>query len=144
MEGEHLGNVESTGEGIMSEWPDGEIEQLVKGERPTLLEAVKGNEVIDALNVLGNITIEKGNDDEVQYSADGVRIIYETATSGDFSGTFVLLNADDVTQRITVTVEDSLIVGIAVDTSRWEEKAITICEDGSAVEYTFLVKTPDP
>tara|TARA_R110002110_G_scaffold213038_1_gene426078 strand:+ start:39 stop:308 length:270 start_codon:yes stop_codon:yes gene_type:complete len=89
----------------MSEWPDGEIEELVKGERPTLIEAEKGNELIDALNVLGKITIEKGTDDEVQYSADGVRIIYKYPPDG------------------------------------WEEKVIEICEDGSAIEYTFLVKT---
>ena len=57
-------------------WPDDDIEELVKGERPTLLEAVKGNEVIDALNVLGNMTIERGTEEEVQYSEDGVKIIY--------------------------------------------------------------------
>ena len=125
----------------MSDWPDGEIEELVKGERPTLIEAEKGNELIDALNILGKITIEKGTDDEVQYSADGVRLIYESAGSGDISGSFVLLNADDVTQKITVTIEDSVITDITTGVSDWEEKEITICEDGSSVDYTFLVKT---
>tara|TARA_R100001163_G_C5039430_1_gene177889 strand:- start:709 stop:1089 length:381 start_codon:yes stop_codon:yes gene_type:complete len=125
----------------MSEWPDGEIVELVKGERPTLLEAEKGNEVIDALNVLGNITIEKGTDDEVQYSADGVKIIYGIGISTDQDGTFALLNADDLTQKVTVTIEDGSITDITLSASDWVEKTITICEDGSAVDYTFLVKT---
>jgi len=86
-------------------WPDDPIPELVKGERPTLLEAELGNEVIDAVNVLGNITIEKGAEDEVQYSATGVKVIYKFPPDG------------------------------------WVEKTITICEDGSSVDYTFLVKS---
>ena len=86
-------------------WPNDPIPGLVKGERPTLLEAELGNEVIDAVNVLGNITIEKGTKDEVQYSASGIKVIYKFPPDG------------------------------------WEEKTITICEDGSSVDYTFLVKS---
>jgi len=86
-------------------WPDDDITELVKGARPTLIEAEKGNEVIKPLNVLRNITIEKGTDDEILYSEDGVKIVYKFPPDG------------------------------------WVEKTITICEDGSSVDYTFLIKS---
>ena len=120
-------------------WPDDEIEELVKGERPTLLEAVKGNEVIDALNVLGNMTIERGTEDEVQYSDDGVKIIYG-GNLGDVSGTFRMLDAEDVTKKISVTIDRGTVTEIKTEASEWVEKEITICEDGASVNYTFLVK----
>ena len=121
-------------------WPDDDIAELVKGERPTLLEAVKGNEVIDALNVLRNMTIEKGTEDEVQFSEDGVKIVYGM-NLGEVSGTFAIINANDLTQKISVTVDKGTITEISLGSSGWEEKTITICEDGSAVDYTFLVKS---
>ena len=40
------------------------IERVVKGERPTLLEAHKANELIDAINALINISIEEAEDNE--------------------------------------------------------------------------------
>ena len=120
-------------------WPDDDIEELVKGERPTLLEAEKGNEVIDSLNVLGNMTIERGTDDEVQYSEDGVKIIYG-GNLDDVSGTFRMLDAEDVTKKISVTIDRGIVTEIKTEASEWVEKEITICEDGVSVNYTFLVK----
>ena len=80
------------------------FDTLEVGERPTLLEAELANQVLAALNALGNITIEKGDVDEVLYSDEGLKIIYSSLVPG------------------------------------YEEKIITICEDGVAVDYTFLVK----
>lgn len=80
------------------------FDPLEVGNTPTFLQADFANEVLAALNTLGNITLEKGDADEILYSDDGVKIIYQFPPTG------------------------------------WEEKTITICEDGSSVDYTFLVK----
>lgn len=60
-------------------WPDDDINDLVVGERPTLLEAQKGNELIKALNALRNVTITSGQVDEVNYSDDEIAIVYKGA-----------------------------------------------------------------
>ena len=52
-----------------------EIERLVQGETPSLLDAEKGNEVIDAINPLQKIEIQrKGTSDFVSYSDNNVLI----------------------------------------------------------------------
>ncbi len=52
------------------------IKLLEKGKRPSLLETDKGNELIKALQALSNITISKGDRDEVVYGDDEVVITY--------------------------------------------------------------------
>lgn len=81
------------------------IERLVVGETPTLLEADKGNELIDRINALGSLSIEAGTKDEVIYADDGIRIRYKFPPDG------------------------------------WEFKEIVLCEDGSEVTHTFLVRS---
>ena len=81
------------------------FEPLELGERPTFLEAEFANKVLAALNALGNITLEKGERDEVLISEDGVKIVYKFPPTG------------------------------------YEEKVVTICEDGVGVDYTFIVKS---
>jgi hypothetical protein len=39
--------------------PGWNIAEVKKGERPTLLEADKANEIIKALNALGNMTVKR-------------------------------------------------------------------------------------
>jgi hypothetical protein len=58
------------------------FQELEKGQRPTFLEADFANEIIKALNALGNITLEKGAADEVLVSDDGVKIIYKFPPDG--------------------------------------------------------------
>lgn len=55
---------------------------LKVGEVPTFLQAEFGNEVLKALNSLGNMTIEKGDRDEVLMSDDGIKIIYKFPPTG--------------------------------------------------------------
>lgn len=118
------------------------IDKLVLGERPTLIEADKGNELIAALNKLSNITIQGGQNDAVEYTADGVVITWGKFLTGEsFSGTLRLLDAEDITQRYFLTIQDNMIVASGVESSGWVEKEIEICEDGSAETYTFLVKS---
>ena len=77
-------------------WPDDDIPELVKGERPTLLEAEKGNEVINALNALRNLTITAGQVDEVKYADDEVAIVYKGAIGEGFTGTITFDTVDSV------------------------------------------------
>ena len=74
-------------------WPDDDIEDLILGERPTLLEAEKGNELIKALNALRNITITPGQVDEVAYSDDEVAIVYR-AGGGGYTGVILFVTED--------------------------------------------------
>lgn len=118
-----------------------DIQKLTVGERPTFLEADFGNEVIDALNKLGNVSIVAGDRDAVEYNAAGVVITYAKFQGGAFSGTFKVFDAEDVTKRHVVTVEENQVVRVTSEASGWEEKVVTICEDGSSVDVTFLVKS---
>lgn len=81
------------------------FDPLEVGERPTFLEAEFANEVLAALNALANITIERGERDEVLYSEEGLKIVYKYPPTG------------------------------------YEEKVVTLCEDGVGVDYTFIVKS---
>tara|TARA_R110000824_G_scaffold180061_5_gene360457 strand:+ start:374 stop:655 length:282 start_codon:yes stop_codon:yes gene_type:complete len=59
-----------------------QISKLEKGQRPTLLETDLGNQVIDAINALGNLTIEGGQENAVQYSSNGIKILYKFPPDG--------------------------------------------------------------
>ena len=86
------------------------IRRLVKGTFPTLLEAWKGNELIDAINGFLNITIRGGNRNQVLITKDGIKITYEYDPEKE------LLRRG------------------------WRLKQIVICENGQEVAYTILVK----
>lgn len=47
-----------------------------------MLEAEKGNELIDRLNALGEISIKAGTENKIWYSKDGVRITYKYPPDG--------------------------------------------------------------
>jgi hypothetical protein len=116
------------------------IDGLVQGSRPTLIEADKGNELIDALNILRNISISPGDRNQVLYSADGVKIEF-AATMSDFNGSIEVLDATDISKKWILTFEFGLIRSIVQQASAFEEKIIEICEDGSGVDVTFVVKS---
>lgn len=80
------------------------IELVVKGERPTLLEADKANEVIKALQALSNISIKKGSRDEVVYSDDEISITYGASREG------ISLTTHAFVSLATVTFQDGLLV----------------------------------
>lgn len=95
-------------------WPDDDIEDLVKGERPTLLEAEKGNELIKALNALRNITIASGYADEVVYSDDEVAIVYKGREGVTKLGFEVMDIEDDI---YTMDFKDGLLVAFFAGTT---------------------------
>jgi hypothetical protein len=51
-----------------------EITLVIKGQSPTLLHAGKANELIQAINALQNISISRGDRDQVIYSSDSIEI----------------------------------------------------------------------
>ena len=93
----------------------GQIDRVKKGERPTLLEATKANEVIDAINALQNMTIEKADQDAVYVTSSGVKIYYEGGDggSGSVNGTgvdaFLLALGIDGKKSYEVGIKDGLI-----------------------------------
>ena len=95
-------------------WPDDDIEALEKGKRPTLLEAEKGNELIDALNALRNITISSGSVDEVKYADDEVSIVYRGREGVTKLGFEVMDAADDL---YTMDFRDGLLVAFFAGTT---------------------------
>ena len=124
-------------------WPDDSIEKLVLGERPTLLEAEKGNELIKALNVLAGISIEKGKEDAVLYSSDGVKITYGLGVSFTFTGDVTVLNPLNLREQFVLTFTKGTITAIVTEASEFDYKEITICEDGSPETYTFITYSGD-
>ena len=116
------------------------IDGLVQGSRPTLIEAEKGNEVIDALNILRNISISPGDQNKVLYSEDGVKIEF-AATMSDFNGSIEVLDATDISKKWILTFEFGMIRSVVSQASAFEEKVVQICESGSAVDVTFVVKS---
>lgn len=91
----------------------GQIARVTKGERPTLLEATKANEVIDAINALQNVTIEKADQDMVYVTSSGVKIYYEGGGDGSVNGTgidaFMLALGYDGKKGYEVGIKDGLI-----------------------------------
>lgn len=125
-------------------WPDDDIPELVKGERPTLLEAELGNEIIRSLNALRNITVNSGAVNNVLYYDDEVKIITKGGWGGE-SGMVRVLDAEDPTAQYRIRWNSlGLLEEIISEPSEWIEKEIVICEDGEEATYTFLVKSTDP
>ena len=121
-------------------YPDDPIQRLIKGYRPTLLEESKGNEVIDGLNVLRLQTIEPGDEDKVEVSKDGVAITYKGTESEIVDREVILFDASDPSKAYKFRIKNGVLKTLEVVDSGIREKVITICEDGSSVDVTFLVR----
>lgn len=86
------------------------VARVKKGKRPTLLETTKANEVIDAINLLHNVTIEKGSQDEVLITPQGVEIYYEgnSSPSTGVNATIESISLDG-SNGVEIDVEDGII-----------------------------------
>ena len=78
------------------------IEELVQGERPTLLEADKGNEVIRAVNALQNIQLEEGEELGVEYGDDEVILTIPEQVTQEATGEVNLDGWDEVTMYVAI------------------------------------------
>ena len=118
------------------------IEEVVTGERPTLLAADLANQLIKALNMLGNMTIEKGTSDSVVYE-DGYGINFQYGIGGDFqyTGDISLLDGSDLTSRYVFSFMEGELTDIQVKPTGYVWKTVELCEDGATTSYEFLVKS---
>ena len=82
------------------------IRNVVVGQQPTLLHASLANKLIDRVNALGFITIEKGETDEVIYSEDGIKIIYAPVLTGYVEKDIVVCE-DGYETTLTMLVKES-------------------------------------
>ena len=95
------------------------IKRLEKGQTPSLLDTNKGNEVIDAVNALQQIRVQRnGTQDFVLYSDNDV-----------------LINIQDFPVNEETTT-DSDATGLA----GFSELDVYFCVNGSAQKKTILVK----
>jgi len=91
------------------------VGRVTKGKRPTLLETTKANEVIDAINILHNVTIEKGSQDEVIISPQGVEIYYDgnsNAPTGSGVDAIIESISLDGSSGVEIGVEDGIIQNV--------------------------------
>lgn len=119
------------------------IANVTKGQTPTLLSAGLANEVIDALNMLGNIQIESSDQEGVVYEDGyGIKIHYKGPESTfQFDGSISMLAADP-TKLIEITFEGGKITNISTEgSSGYEWKSFDVCEGDSSASYDFLVKS---
>ena len=105
MDGKYLAN-EKLNRGCLV-MPD-PITLVIKGQRPTLLEADKANELIRAINALQNIKIVRGDRDEVVHGDDDVVISYGNSAGTGFTGDVEAM--DPHLGTITMTFQDGILI----------------------------------
>lgn len=88
------------------------VGRVKKGKRPTLLETTKANEVIDAINILHNVTIKKGSQDEVIISPQGVDIFYDGNTNGSGANAIIESISLDGSSGVEIDVEGGIIQSV--------------------------------
>ena len=118
--------------------PD-KIKKLVKGETPTLLETSKGNELIDAINALANVDIQKGDEDRVDVHADRVEIFYKSKDSAVTQKKIRLIDANNLENAFDITIEDGVVTEINEVDSGIKTRSIQICSNGQVESVSFLV-----
>jgi hypothetical protein len=92
-----------------------EIKLLQKGQTPSLLNTKKGNELIEAVNALQKIEVQrKGDKDFISYSSNNVLLNLQQMpeAGGNLEGyeeftTFFCVNGEGVAKTILVKSESS-------------------------------------
>ena len=116
------------------------LERLTKGSTPTLLEATKGNEVIDAINAIANIKIKKGDEDRVDKHKDGIDIFYKGTEATGIEKDIKLIDANNIEQAYQVTIKDGAIDRVSEIDSGFRFRRIAICSNGQTEFVDFLVR----
>ena len=83
------------------------IQQVVKGETPTLLDTAKANELISAINALTNMKVVRGNSDFFTTSnQSSILTLKETGDTTVVGGSS--FNADEIQMYVCVNGNISL------------------------------------
>jgi len=86
------------------------IALVVKGQRPTLLEADKANELIRAINAFSNLTIQPGDRTQVIHAGDQVVLTYQAGGGNGFTG--VIEVADGHLDTFDMTFTDGILTDV--------------------------------
>lgn len=116
------------------------IKVLVKGSFPTLLETGKGNEVINSINAIANMTIQKGDKDQIEKTSSGIDIFYKGGVTDGTTTTIFVIDGGDISKGWNLTFDEGVLIEAEKVDSIYKTRRIAICSDGSTEMVDFVVK----
>jgi hypothetical protein len=116
------------------------IKRLVKGSTPTLLETSKGNEVINSINAIANMTIQKGDKDHIEKTSTGIDIFYKGGVADGTTTTIFVIDGGDISKGWNLTFEEGVLVEAERVDSNLKTRKIAICSNGSTEFVNFIVR----
>jgi|11BtaG_2_1085332.scaffolds.fasta_scaffold83459_2 hypothetical protein len=116
------------------------IKRLTKGSTPTLLETSKGNEVIDSINAIANMTIQKGDKDHIEKTSTGIDIFYKGGVTDGTTTTIFVIDGGDISKGWNLTFDEGVLVEAERVNSNYKTRRIAICSNGSTEFIDFVIK----
>ena len=116
------------------------IKRLAKGSTPTLLETSKGNEVIDSINSIANMTIQKGDKDHIEKTSSGIDIFYKGGIADGTTKTIFVIDGGDISKGWNLTFDEGVLVEAEEVETDFKTRRIAICSDGSTEFVDFVIK----
>jgi hypothetical protein len=116
------------------------IKRLVKGSTPTLLETSKGNEVIDSINAIANMTIQKGDKDHIEKTSTGIDIFYKGGVTDGTTTTIFVIDGGDISKGWNLTFDEGVLVEAERVDSSFKTRRIAICSNGSTEFVDFVIR----
>jgi len=116
------------------------IKRLTKGSTPTLLETSKGNEVIDSINAIANLTIQKGDKDHIEKTSTGIDIFYKGGVTDGTTTTIFMIDGEDISKGWNLTFDEGVLVEAERVDSNFKTRRIAICSNGSTEFVDFVIK----
>jgi hypothetical protein len=116
------------------------IKRLTKGSTPTLLETSKGNEVIDSINAIANMTIQKGDKDHIEKTSTGIDIFYRGGVTDGTTTTIFVIDGGDISKGWNLTFDEGVLVEAERVDSSFKTRRIAICSNGSTEFVDFVIR----
>ena len=116
------------------------IKRLTKGSTPTLLETSKGNEVIDSINAIANMTIQKGDKDHIEKTSTGTDIFYKGGVTDGTTTTIFVIDGGDISKGWNLTFDEGVLVEAERVDSSFKTRRIAICSNGSTEFVDFVIR----
>ena len=116
------------------------IKRLTKGSTPTLLETSKGNEVIDSINAIANMTIQKGDKDHIEKTSTGIDIFYKGGVTDGTTTTIFVIDGGDISKGWNLTFDEGVLVEAERVDSSFKTRRIAICSNGSTEFVDFVIR----
>lgn len=116
------------------------IYKLVKGSTPTLLDTSKGNEVIDSINAIANMTIQKGDKDHIEKTSTGIDIFYKGGVTDGTTTTIFVIDGSDISKGWNLTFDEGVLIEAERVDTIYKTRRIAICSNGSTEFVDFVIK----